>query len=434
MAAEMNTKPLPQGVGSISPGWLAFLGFAVLGVIFGIVGFAVEQSQGMVSTGMRNLGTMQGATWGVYISLVVYFVGVSFAGITVAAIIRLLHLDHLRGVARMAEVLTVVALLLGAAAIIVDLGNPLRGIVNLFQYARPQSPFFGTFSLVISGYLYASVVYLYVTSRRDAAMLAESETRLSRFFKFWAAGYVDTPEQRDRDRRTTFWLAISILPLLVVAHSSLGFVFGLQVGRPGWFGTLQAPAFVVLAGISGLGHLIVMAAIIRKAVGAEERIDTRAFAWMGRFMMFLLFVYLYFIVVEILTMLYQPSVAEQALSDALLTGRYAWLFWGSSLTLVVSLVPLVWMAIRRKWSLGWLVAAGVLVNAGALGKRLLIVVPSQTHGQLLPYGTGTYFPTWVEIAVAVGLFSLGAALVAIFMKVFPIVELEEEADMEEVMA
>ena len=92
------------------------------------------------------------------------------------------------------------------------------------------------------------------------------------------------------------------------------------------------------------------------------------------------------------------------------------------------------MAISRRWSLGWLVAAGVLVNAGALGKRLLIVVPSQTHGQLLPYGTGSYFPTWVEIAVAVGLFSLGTALVAIFMKVFPIVELEEESDLEEVMA
>lgn len=433
MAAEMNTKTLPQGVGSISAGWLAFLGLALLGVVFGIVGFVVEQSQGMVATGMRNLGTMQGATWGVYISLVVYFVGVSFAGITVAAIIRLLHLDHLKGVARMAEVMTVVALLLGAAAIIVDLGNPLRGIVNLFKYARPQSPFFGTFSLVISGYLYASVVYLYVTSRRDAAMLAESDTRLTRFFKFWAAGYTDTPEQRDRDRRTTFWLAIAILPLLVVAHSSLGFVFGLQVGRPGWFGTLQAPAFVVLAGISGIGHLIVMAAIIRKAVGAEERVDMRAFAWMGRFMMFLLFVYLYFIVVEILTMLYQPSVAEQALSDALLTGRYAWLFWGSSITLVVSLAALVWMAITRKWSLGWLVAAGILVNAGALGKRILIVVPSQTHGQLMPYGTGTYFPTWVEIAVAVGLFSLGAAMVAVFMKVFPIVELEQEAEPEEVL-
>jgi molybdopterin-containing oxidoreductase family membrane subunit len=408
------------------------MALAVLGIIFGIIGFVVEQQQGMVATGMRNLGTMQGATWGVYISLVVYFVGVSFAGITVAALIRLFNLDYLKGVARMAEVMTVVALVLGAAAIVVDLGQPLRGIVNLFRYARPQSPFFGTFSLVISGYLFASLVYLYVTARPDAAVLAERPTKLRGFFRFWAAGYVDTPEQLERDRRTTFWLALAILPLLVIAHSSLGFVFGLQVGRPGWFGALQAPAFVVLAGVSGIGHLLVMAAIIRRAVNAEERIETRAFAWLGRFMMLLLFVYLYFIVVEILTTIYQPSIAEQALSDALLTGRYAWLFWSSTAALVVPLIALGWMAMTRTWRISWLVVAGILVNAGALGKRLLIVVPSQTHGQLLPYGTGSYFPTWVEIAVAVGLFSLGAAMVAIFMKVFPIIELGETPDREEV--
>ncbi|MDR7585989.1 MAG: hypothetical protein QN158_10450, partial [Armatimonadota bacterium] len=75
----------------------------------------------------------------------------SFAGITVAALIRLLGLEALRPVSRMAELLTVVALILAAFSVLPDLGQPLRGIVNLFRYARPQSPFFGTFTLVISG-------------------------------------------------------------------------------------------------------------------------------------------------------------------------------------------------------------------------------------------------------------------------------------------
>ena len=374
---------------------------------------------------------MGGATWGLYITLVVYFVGVSFAGITVAALIRLFDIERLRSVARMAELMTVVSLVLGAIAIVVDLGQPLRGLVNLFRYARPQSPFFGTFSLVISGYLFASIVYLYVTSRRDAAQLAQRESRLQRLYRWWAAGYEDTEEQRRRDRRASFWLALAILPLLVVAHSSLGFVFGLQVGRPGWFGTLQAPAFVVLAGVSGIGHIIVMAALVRRAVGAEDRIGTDAFAWLGRALMILLFVYVYFIVVEILTITYQPSVAEQGLSDALLTGEYAWIFWGSSAALVLPLIVLAVMAVRRSWSLPWLIVAGVLVNAGALGKRYLIVVPSQTHGQLLPYEVGSYSPSWVEYGVAIGLFSLGAAAIAIFMKVFPIIELDE-APVEEI--
>ena len=437
-AGTVSKEPLPQGVGNFTGKWMIVTGIALLGVIVGIVGFLVEKNQGMVATGMRDLGTMQGATWGVYISLVVYFVGVSFAGITVAALIRLFNLEHLKGVARMAELLTVVALILGAMAIVVDLGQPLRGIVNLFRYARPQSPFFGTFTLVISGYLFASLVYLYLTSRRDAATLAKRPSKLRGFFRLWAAGYENTLDQRERDRQTSFWLALALLPLLVVAHSSLGFVFGLQVGRPGWFGTLQAPAFVVLAGVSGIGHIIVMAAIIRRVVRAKRRIDMDAFAWLGRFLLILLLAYLYFVVVEMLTLIYQPSIAEQGLSEALLTGTYAAVFWGSVVALVLPVFALAWMAITRSWKLSWLVAVGVLVNIGAIGKRYLIVVPSQTHGQLLPYGVGSYTPSWVEFAVAFGFFSLGVLMVAVFMKIFPIIELKDETievelDTEEVM-
>jgi Ni/Fe-hydrogenase subunit HybB-like protein len=425
--APGGVTPLPMGVGQFSRGWMLFFVLAAIGTIVGIVGFLTERSQGMVATGMRDLGTMGGATWGLYISLVVYFVGVSFAGITIAALIRLFDLEDLKGTARMAELMTIVALLLGGIAIIVDLGQPLRGVINLLRYARPQSPFFGTFSLVIAGYLFASVVYLYLTARRDAAVLAKRPSKLRGFFKAWAAGYEDTADQRSRDRRTTFWLALAVLPLLVVAHSSLGFVFGLQVGRPGWFGTLQAPAFVVLAGVSGIGHLLVFSAIVRKVLGQEHRIGMEAFTWLGRFLMLLLFVYSYFVVVEIFTTIYQPTIAEQRIGDALLTGEYAWLFWGSVAMLLGPALWLAWMAVTRQWSVKALVAIGILVNLGALGKRYLIVVPSQTHGQLLPYGDGigSYSPSWVEYAVAVGLFSFGALLIGVFMKLFPIIELDD---------
>jgi len=427
VAHSRVNEPLPQGVGRLSRRWFLVVGLATAGTAIGVVGWLVEHEQGMVATGMRDVGTMGGATWGLYISMVVYFVGVSFAGITVAALIRLFNLEHLKGVARMAELLTVVALLLGALAIVVDLGQPLRGLVNLFRYARPQSPFFGTFSLVVSGYLFSSLVYLYLTSRPDAARLAAKPSKLQPLYRVWAAGYEDTPDQRARDRRVTFWLALAILPLLIVAHSSLGFVFGLQVGRPGWFGTLQAPAFVVLAGVSGIGHLIVLAALVRRVLHEEHRIGMEVFTWLGRFLMLLLFVYLYFVVVEIFTAIYQPTVNEQRIGDALLTGEYAPVFWGSVAALALPAVGLAWMAVTRRWRIGWMVAFGALVNLGAIGKRFLIVAPSQTHGQLLPYPVGTYTPSLVEYAVVLGLFSLGALLIAGFMKLFPIVEMEEAA-------
>jgi molybdopterin-containing oxidoreductase family membrane subunit len=395
----------------------------------------------MVVTGMRNVGTMGGASWGLYITMVVYFIGVSFAGITIAAMIRLFDLRTLRPIARLAETLTVVSLLLGAIAIIVDLGQPLRGIVNLFRYARPQSPFFGTFSLVIAGYLFASMIYLYLGARADAAEMARQPGRLQGFYRLWAAGYQDSEDERARHRQTSFWLAIAIIPLLVIAHSTLGFVFGLQVGRPGWYGTLQAPAFVVLAGVSGLGHVIVVSALVRKMVGDKSRIGLDVFAMLGKFLLALVVVYLYFMSVELLTLLYATPEVEKQLSDALLTGQYAWLYWGAVAMLVIPAAGLAWQALTRRWNVGWLIAFGIAVNVAAIAKRYLIVVPSQTHGTLLPYEPGSYSPTWVEYSVVLGLFGLGALMLGIFFKVFPPLPLHRDtepdtpsSEAEEVMA
>ncbi len=416
---------LPQGIGRLSPKWIVF--FAAMAVIsaIGVYAFLLQINNGLIVTGLRGLGTMAGATWGLYVAYYVYFIGVSFAGITVAALIRIFRIEKLEPVARIGELLTVVSLILGGLAILADLEHPWRAIVNLVKYGRPQSPFFGTFTMVIAGYLFASLVYLYVTSRRDAAILAERESKYRGLYRFFAAGWEDTDKQGRIDRRVTFWLAVAILPMLVIAHSTVGFVFGLQAGRPGWFGALQAPGFVVLAGVSGIGNLIMLAAIVRVVTKTKHRITLDAFSWLGKLLLGLVVTYLYFTAVEMLTITYQPGSSEQGLSEALLTGVYAPIFWISVASLVIAVALLLWQAIMRRWSIGLVFAASVLVTIGSVGKRYLIVVPSQTHGQLLPYATGTYTPNWVEFAIVFALFALGAIMIGVFMKVFPIVPLEE---------
>lgn len=398
------------------------------GVLFlvGLYAYVYEYRHGMVATGMRDLGVAGGAPWGLYIVTTVYFMGVAFAGITVAALIRLLRLRELQTVARMGEVLTVVALVLGALLIVADLGQPLRGVVNLLRYARPQSPFFGTFTLVVAGYLFASLVFLYLDSRRDAAILAQREGRLRWLHRLVAAGYTDTPAERERHARATFWLAIAIIPLLVTATSTLGFVFGLQGGRPGWFSALQAPGFVVLAGVSGTGMLIALAALLRRVLHRPERLHVHVFVWLGRLLLGLVLVYLYFTAVEVLTAVYAAGPAEQRVTSEVFGGTYAWMYWSAVGLFVLAAATLVWQAVSRRWSIGVLVASGLAVNVAALAKRYVIVVPSQTHGTLLPYEAGSYTPTWVEYGVVLGLFGLGVLLIGLYVRLFPMLELHEE--------
>ncbi|MFQ5942497.1 MAG: NrfD/PsrC family molybdoenzyme membrane anchor subunit [Anaerolineales bacterium] len=493
-----RAEQLPYGIGRWSAGWTVVLVILLAVIAVGVYGYSQQLTLGEVVTGLRDIGTMGGAPWGLYVSFVVYFVGVSFAGITVAAMIRLFGLKHLKPIARMAEVLTVIALILGAFVIIADVGQPVRAIVNLLRYARPGSPFFGTFTLVISGYLFGSLVYLYLDGRRDAALLAKQPGRLRGFYRIWAAGYRGTPTEREHHSRASFWLAIAILPLLVTAHSTLGFVFGLQVGRPGWFSGLQAPGFVALAGVSGVGLLIIIAAVVRRALGTQDQLGKDIFRWLGGLLLVLTLAYLYFMSVDLLTSTYAATTHEASISNALLRGEYAWLYWGVVAGLFVSVsvlaiqfipalenlrLPAAWprialvvgvatfliallvlsqiipaikqiglvlapqamivltgllailviafwvtlLPLLRGRPIAAAVIAGVLVNLAAIGKRYLIVVPSQTHGTLLPYSAGSYSPTWVEYSVILALFALGMLLFILFMKVFPIMEVEDGA-------
>lgn len=426
MATRAAAEGLPYGIGRWSAGWygVVVLSLAVLGL--GVYAYSRQLIEGEVVTGLRNIGTMGGATWGLYVAFIVYFVGVSFAGITIAALIRLFNLEHLRPISRMAELLTVISLILGGLSVLVDVGQPLRALVNLPLYGRPMSPFFGTFTLVISGYLFASLIYLYLAGRRDAALCAErSEGVLRKFYRLWAAGYRDTPAERERHERTSFWLAIAIVPLLVTAHSTLGFVFGLQIGRPGWFSALQAPGFVILAGVSGVGHIIVIAAILRRVLKVEDQLKMDVFKWLANFLLLLTVAYLYFMTVEWLTTTYAAHHHEAKLSSALLTGDYAPIFWLSVISLIVPFGLLFFQFLTARYSVGLTLLSGILVNVAAIGKRYLIVVPSQTHGTLLPYSTGWYTPTWVEISVILGLLALGALLYILFLKIFPIMEVPE---------
>lgn len=500
---DVQINDLPYKIGRPTRGWwTVVVGLLVL-VGLGIYAYSRQWIEGLGVTGMRDIGTMGGSTWGLYITFDIYFVGVSFAGISIAALIRLLNIKQLKPVSRMAELLTITALLVAGLVIMPDLGQPVRGLVNLFRYARPESPFFGTFTLVISGYLFSSLVYFYLDGRRDAAILAKVPgNKLAWFHKLWAAGYQDTPAERTRHRTTSFWLAIAILPLLVAAHSTLGFVFGLQVGRPGWFGAMQAPAFVIMAGISGVGMLMIIAAILRRVLSFEEKIKSEIFSWLGGLMAVLILIYLYFMITEWLTASYTAALHEVSVSQALIMGDYAWIFWISVVALVLALVnqilpfvplpawidsievqkrsvrftrvtaagaaallvvmvlqivpatqtPMTDLSPTLLNSIPWILAglgvltiiffapvmcrdiftrsvvSGLLVNLAAIGKRYLIVVPSQTHGTLLPYGEGFYRPTWVEYGVVIGLFALGALLYTLFIKVFPIMEVEDHGD------
>ncbi len=401
--------------------WYLLVGLSAAALGFGLYAYSVQLEHGDIVTGLRNPGA-GGAAWGFYIVFYVYFVGVSFAGITVASMARLFHIEALEPVTRLAELLTITALMVGALMVLADLGRPLDGLLKLPMLARPSSPFYGTFTLVVSGYLFSSLIFFLLAGRGDAAAMARSGPRLLRPIYFlWASGFRDRDVVHARHHRTSFWLALTIVPLLIIAHSTLGFIFGIQAGRPGWFSALQAPAFVVLAGVSGTGLLILLALVARKLFRLEDRLPAAAVRWLGNFLWVLALVYLYFMVVEELTSTYAAPRADRAIAHEVVGGSFAPSFWITVGCLLVAFVVPFAMYLTRKSSLGWLAVAALAANVAAVLKRLLIVVPSQTHGGMVQLQVGVYTPTWVELGVVLGAAGMLSLMILLFGRIFPLV-------------
>jgi Ni/Fe-hydrogenase subunit HybB-like protein len=148
------------------------------------------------------------------------------------------------------------------------------------------------------------------------------------------------------------------------------------------------------------------------------------FTWFSTALILLLLSYLYLVVVELLTNLYTGSSRERDVMSELLFGDYAWIYWGAIGCFVAALALLLLrVAVPGLRGAIWpVVVAGTLVNLGAIGKRYLIVVPSQTKGTLLPYDEGSYTPAWTELALVMGLISLGVLAYMLFTRYFPIIE------------
>ena len=423
MTTNTTSSQLPFGLWKFTATRLVWALLLACGAAFGVYCFYVQTTEGLVVTGMRTTGS-GGAGWGLYIVFDVFFIGVSFAGITVAALIRLFGLSALSRLARMAELLTIVALLLGGMVVIADLGRPLYGLLNLPKYARPDSPFFGTFTMVIGGYLFASLVYFFLAGRADAYLMSQRAPRLKFFYRLWASGYTDTKEQQARHYGTSFWLALFVLPLLVTAHSTLGFIFGIQGGRPGWFSSLQAPNFVVMAGVSGIGVLLIILAAVRTLLKLHEEIPLSAFRWLGNFLWVLIVVTLYFIISDELTSSYAASAHQRHAAHNIATGEFKHLFRLEIGSLLLALLLLFGQFALGKTSVWLTAAAGLSVNVAAVMKRFLLVVPSQTSATMLEWPHGHYAPSWVELGLVGGLVCLGMLMYSVFSWIFPLLPLE----------
>lgn len=423
---EVSLAPIKK----TSTQYKLFIGILGLIVAWGMYAYATQIYFGLIMTGMRDY-----VSWGFYIFNFVFWVGVSLCGALVSAVLRLAHAGWRTPLTRIAELVTVSSLIIAGLMITFDVGRPDR-MLFLFFYGRFQSPLvwdvIGLFT-----YLLGSFVYLYLPSIADFAIMRDRLQKATNSLKYkiysiLAVGWKGTIDQKSRLAKAGRIMTVMIIPIGASMHTVTAFTMAMTL-RPGWDTTVLAPNFVAGAFFSGTGVLLVVMGAFRKFLHLEEYITPKHFKYISYLAITLLFTYMYFVVVEYLTVGFKMRIEEKELFTNLFLGPAApWFYMFVTFGFILPAILLLW---QREPAIPRIVAAGLLLNVGMWVKRYVIVIPT-LEVPLMPTGFhfATYTPSWVEISIAAmgfALFALILSLAAKALPIMPFAELIEEHEEKE---
>jgi len=423
-AREASLRPF----GRPSRLWWLTISALSLVVLTGIAAWVLQLRGGMGVAGYSDQ-----AFWAVYIADVVTFIGVSYGGAVVSAILRLTGATWRAPLTRLAEGTAVVTVLIGAALIIPHIGNPIR-LWELVARPNLSAPVFWDFVAVMT-YTFGSIVFFALPLVPDMAVLGQEHgpalgRRRATLYARVSRGWVGAPGQRRVLAGALGLVSIMIIPLAVSVHSVLAWAFA-STSRPWWHESIWAPQFVVAALYSGVALVILVVAGFRRGYHLEALITPRHFVRLGFILATLSATYIYLTFADLLPGAYVADRGTAAVFTELLVGRLAIWFW--LFAIVGGALPLLLVALPWTRNVGGMVAAAILVVPMMWLKRILMVVGPATYDTVTGV-FGRYHFTWVPVAITLAATAAIPLLLMLLFRVVPLLsidEIEEIAEMQE---
>lgn len=283
-----------------------------------------------------------------YIGQYFFFTGLSAGSFVISVIATLLGRKEFKPIGKITALLAPALLIIAPLNLILDLEQPLR-FWHLFLYYNWTSPItYGSFLLTaypIMGIIYAVMVY----TGRD---------KLAKIF------------------------GVLGIPLAISVHGYTGFILALAKARSLWNTAAMPTIFLVSAMVSGIGLVIIIAAIRYKwfdknQTPETQQQDKKLILQLAQFMAYTIMLDLFLILSDILVLLTAHSDAYEA-GMLILTGNFAPLFVGVEIILGSFIPIFLILGPKVRNSLTAIVVASILVNIGVYAMRFVMVIGGQT--------------------------------------------------------
>lgn len=405
--------------------------------MFGVTGllmiclfaYYLQLRDGMVVTGLGDY-----VSWGMYIANFVFFVATSLIGMLISSVLILTGQDWAKPIARIAEIIAFSFAAVAGLVIVMDMGRPER-LLYVFIHARVQSPIFWDVTVVVT-YMVISLLLYFIPMIPDLKLLHErydgKPKIFKKVFKILSLGYMGTTAQDATLKRLTKTLAILIIPVALAIHTVTSWLFA-STSRVGWDSTIFGPYFVSGAFVAGVAAVIIAMYFFRSNYKLHDYLSPVHFDKMGKLLVLVSFVYIYFNLNEFLVPAYKMKTADAIHLKALFSGHHAFMFWAVQLGGLI--IPVLAILFRKMRTPKPLMIISVFILIGSWFKRYLIVVPTQEHPflpiQNVPDSFIIYVPTLTEILITLAPILLVILIFSTLAKFFPVIPVAETIEANE---
>lgn len=398
----------------------------VLALVVVLVGFAlltleaiVHQVQtGLVATDLAAQGTQAGATWGLYIGTFEWFAGMAVASLAITGYVRFYEREEYDMIARIANIWAFICGLSAAWLIIIDLGTPHRVLTILSQWPQTvvHSPLSWDVTFVTT--LLVFTLTMLTLSLRLDFLRTEGELPIQTDVVRRVVTLGSTPEEIPKLEAMQKWLGLGLVVLAFTAGLIPGVLLGVVGQQPGFFGREQGIVFVVNGLVAGTALVTLTAGVFRLQFSWRDKLSNRVMRGLGQALTVFGFVYLVVMFNDILHgMTGMSTFFEQQITNAVLFGSLAPLFWGS--IALVGIPTLLLAVFKYRIPVTYMNLLALSAMLGIWIKSNLKVVEPLLF-PVLPGFEGTYSPTIVEWVITIGAVAIALLLFVVFMKVIPL--------------
>lgn len=431
MSVEIDPEEVLHPLNTVSKKYYLILGVFTLGLLLFLEAWVHQITYGVAAvTGIGDWGISGKVPWGLYIGGFVWWVGVAHGGIAISAAVRVIKLDRYRPIARIAEVLTVIALGMAALNIVLSMGRPDRifNTIVVWPFTVHHSPLAWDIA-VISLYLVLTLTYMTLSLRSEIDALRHRLPKwFSPIYALITLGY--KPEEDEKIDQILWWLALAILALVpLLSGGVVPWLFSLIAAQPSWYGAAAGAAMLTESITSALSIVVIVTVTFRYAYGWHEFIEDKILRDLVIALAFLALGTIWFTMHDVLTGYYIAPVNIGALTAGMLKLSFFWIAIGGLVLSVVLLFAMIGWP-DRFFKSPLLVAVSAMLAITILNKKVMFVVEGLMYPSRPPmtnlYPTGVYSPTLVEWILFIGTILLAAYGFLIISKVIPMIELEKE--------